>query len=72
MTTLIFVSLRLHELSLECMQWVLTSLKSDEMAPTERAVQSRIKEAFAYKTEPGEWEAIVAYLTIAQKRGEAS
>ena len=39
--------------------WVLRSLKNDEMIPTERAVQSRMKEVFDYKPEVPEWNDLI-------------
>jgi hypothetical protein len=38
MRTLSFISLQLEMISHECLQWVLLSLKRDEMTPTEKAV----------------------------------
>lgn len=49
-------------ISHESIKWVLTSLKKDEMTPTEKAVQSRIKEAFAFKIPSSLWEFIVEAL----------
>jgi hypothetical protein len=57
-----FISLRLEIITHECLTWVLLSLKKDEMTPTERAIQSRIKEAFAFKIGPTLWEYIVESL----------
>ena len=54
-----FYSMKLEILSLECLTWVLRSLRRDEMCPNERAVQSRIKEAFAYKIPALLWEKIL-------------
>ena len=56
MKTMSFISLRLDIITHECITWVLASLKRDEMTPTERAIQSRIKEAFAFKIGPTLWE----------------
>ena len=53
--TMFFTSLKLESLSMECLLWTLRSLKIDEMLPTERAVQSRIKEVFDFKVSPAEW-----------------
>ena len=47
--------MRLDSLSLEALTWVLRSLKRDEMMPTERAIQSRIKEAFDFKPSQVQW-----------------
>ena len=62
MKTLSFVSLQLEIITHECITWVLTSLRKDEMTPTERAVQSRIKEAFAFKITTPLWEYIMESL----------
>ncbi len=64
MKTLCFVSLQLDMISHECITWVLTSLKLDEMTPTERAVQSRIKEAFAYKISTPLWDSILDSISL--------
>lgn len=53
--TMFFTSLKLESLSLEGLLWTLRSLKIDEMLPTERAVQSRMKEVFDFKVTPNEW-----------------
>jgi hypothetical protein len=47
--TLVLLSIRLPLLSMESLAWVLKSLLKDEMCPNERAIQSRIKEAFGIK-----------------------
>jgi len=62
MKTLSFISLQMEIITHECISWVLTSLKKDEMTPTERAIQSRIKEAFAFKITSSLWECIVESL----------
>ena len=59
MKTLSFLSLALDLISHECIHWVLTSLRNDEMTPSERAIQSRIKEAFAFKIPAPLWECIM-------------
>lgn len=41
--------MRLEHLSIEGMHWVLRSLKIDEMIPHEKALHSRMKEAFSLK-----------------------
>ncbi|OMJ71694.1 hypothetical protein SteCoe_30024 [Stentor coeruleus] len=53
--TMFFTSLKLESLSLEVLLWTLRSLKVDEMLPTERAVQSRMKEVFDFKVSQAEW-----------------
>jgi len=51
-----FVSMRLDSLSLESLLWTLRSLKIDEMLPTERAIQSRMKEVFDFKPSNTQWQ----------------
>lgn len=47
--TLSFISLKLEIISYECISWVIKSLKIDDMTPSEKAIQSRVKEAFALR-----------------------
>lgn len=58
--TLCFVSLKLDVISYETILWALQSLKRDEMTPTEKAVQNRIKEAFALKVNNGVWKHLLS------------
>ena len=51
-----FISLKLEVISYETIMWALRSLQRDEMTPTEKAVQNRIKEAFALKVNNGVWK----------------
>ena len=44
-----FVSLKIQVLSHQCLQWVITSLRRDEMTPTDSAIKNRTKEAFDFK-----------------------
>lgn len=60
--TLHFISLKLEVMSLECLDWVLLSLSQDEMTPSERAIQSRVKEAFAFKLSNDVWREIMEVL----------
>ena len=55
----IFHSLNLDLISHESILWCLRSLKNDEMTPSEKAIQSRIKEAFWYKVTNWLWEHII-------------
>ena len=57
--TIFFTCLRIESLSYESIVWALRSLKQDEMLPTERAVQSRIKEVFDYKVPSSDWEVFI-------------
>ena len=57
--TVSFVSLKADCLSLELLLWTLRSLKNDEMLPTERAIQSRIKEAFDFKPTQQQWQQLL-------------
>jgi hypothetical protein len=56
------VSLRLDIISHQSIFWVLMSLKRDEMAPSERSILSRIKEAFALRISNGYWSFIYSYI----------
>lgn len=56
---LVFYSLKLEVISLESVIWALRSLKNDEMTPNEKAIQSRIKEAFSYKVNSRLWDKIM-------------
>ena len=49
------VSLKVENLSVKVLLWVLRSLKADEMISTEKAIQSRMKEAFDIKINPLMW-----------------
>jgi hypothetical protein len=64
--TLSFLSLQLEIISHECIAWVIASLKRDEMSPTEKALQNRIKEAFAFKIPTSLWEIIVESLEVTE------
>lgn len=57
--TVIFVSLKLEIVSLEALHWTLRSLKVDEMMPTERAIQSRMKETFDLKPSATQWTSLM-------------
>ena len=56
---LTLISVRLQFVTLESVQWVLKGLKRDGMCPNERAIQSRIKEAFGVKVSSHLWEVIL-------------
>ena len=71
MKTLSFISLQLEIISHECVQWVLQSLKKDEMTPTEKAVQSRIKEAFAFKIPSSLWDCVMEDLEGTDQKSSA-
>ena len=43
----------------ESLCWTIKSLKKDEMSPTYKAIQSRMKEAFAFKASLPTWELIL-------------
>lgn len=51
-----FVSLKIELVSLECLTWTLRSLCVDEMLPSEKAIQSRMREVFDCKPSPSEWQ----------------
>ena len=60
------VSLKIEVLSHQCLQWVITSLRRDEMTPTEAAIKNRTKEAFALKIYDEQWETIMSSIRAQQ------
>lgn len=54
-----FISLRLNQLSVEVLSWVVNSLKLDEMLPTERAILARLKDTFDYKPSQDQWSEFI-------------
>eukprot|EP00347_Sterkiella_histriomuscorum_P015661 403356177 len=59
---LTLISMRMTFISFESLLWVLKSLQMDEMAPNERAVQSRVKEAYGIKISSYLWEIILEFI----------
>lgn len=57
-----FASIRLKNVSLESVVWILKSLEKDEMTPIERAVQSRFKESFRIKMNTLQWSMLLEVL----------
>ncbi|OMJ85194.1 hypothetical protein SteCoe_13506 [Stentor coeruleus] len=55
------ISLKIEKLDQENLLWVLRSLKNDEMISTEKAIQSRIKEAFDFKVPQNTWSNFIEY-----------
>lgn len=55
-----FISLKVHSGSLECLTWTLRSLCLDEMLPSEKAIQARMREVFDYKPSTSDWENLLA------------
>ena len=53
------ISLKTEKLIHKVLLWVLRSLKNDEMISTEKAIQSRIKEAFDLKLSPQSWSQFI-------------
>lgn len=58
-TTTNFVSLRMENCSLECLIWTLRSLRLDEMLPSEKAIQARMREVFDFKPSPNDWQNLI-------------
>ena len=54
-----FVSLLVEASSLECLTWTLRSLCVDEMLPSEKAIQARMREVFDFKPTPIEWQNLI-------------
>ena len=61
-----FISLKIQVLSHQCLQWVITSLRRDEMTPSESAIKNRTKEAFDFKMTNEQWEAVMKSITTKQ------
>jgi hypothetical protein len=59
----VFISLKLEVVSLEAISWILASLRKNEMIPTEKAIQSRIKEAFALKVPIKIWDLLISQVS---------
>ncbi len=70
--SLLFISLKLEHFSLEALQWTLLSLKRDEMLPTERAIMSRVKEAFALRLQGQMWEGVIEAIARSVKSRKSS
>lgn len=64
-----YASLLLKSLSLEGLLWTLRSLKVDEMMPTERAIQSRVKETFEFKPSPEAWANLMEVCRTGDAKG---
>ena len=56
-----FLSLRVETISVECLTWVIRSIKADLMTPTEKLVLSRIKESFDLKVNSKLWLQVLKY-----------
>ena len=56
------VALKVEKMNAKVFLWVLRSLKADEMISTEKAIQSRIKEAFDLKMSPQAWVNFLEYV----------
>lgn len=54
-----YASIRLKNVSLESVNWILKSLEKDEMTPIERAIQSRFKESFGIKMNSPQWNKLL-------------
>jgi hypothetical protein len=55
----LIISLKVEKLSPKVLLWVLRSLKNDEMISTEKAIQSRLKEAFDLKVSVNYWNSFL-------------
>eukprot|EP00828_Plagiopyla_frontata_P015104 TRINITY_DN1962_c0_g1_i2.p1 TRINITY_DN1962_c0_g1~~TRINITY_DN1962_c0_g1_i2.p1 ORF type:complete len:537 (+),score=57.84 TRINITY_DN1962_c0_g1_i2:178-1788(+) len=56
----VFVSLQLDCLTMQSLIWVLRSIRQDLMTPTEKLIQSRIKQCFKLKLNQKQWDGIIA------------
>jgi hypothetical protein len=60
MKPLNLISLNLRVMTYQSLQWVILSLRNDEMTPSEKGLQSRIKEAFGLKLDAQVWEMLMS------------
>ncbi|CAD8132313.1 unnamed protein product [Paramecium octaurelia] len=58
-STINFYALAVKNLTFENLFWIIKSLKKDLITPTERLVQSRIKECYGFKYKRNEWDLII-------------
>ncbi|CAD8140976.1 unnamed protein product [Paramecium pentaurelia] len=61
-TKINFYALAVKKLTYENLFWVIKSIKKDLITPTERLVQSRIKECYGFKYSRYEWNHIINYI----------
>lgn len=61
-----YVAYIIDFLSVECLTWVIESIKEDKMTPNEKLIQSRLKESFDLKVSIKLWDSIVKYLQSCQ------
>jgi len=54
-----YFGILLDNLTIESLIWVVKSIKNDSMTPTEKLIQSRIKESYGLKIDPVQWKQIV-------------
>lgn len=66
------ISLKIQVLSHQCLQWVITSLRRDEMTPTESAIKNRTKEAFDFKLQNDHWEAIMKSIQMTSRSASSN
>lgn len=55
-----FISLKVENCNLEVLTWTLRSLCVDEMLPSEKAIQARMREVFDLKPSQTEWQNLMA------------
>lgn len=57
-----YVAYIIDYLSVECLTWVIESIKEDKMTPSEKLINSRLKESFDLKLSSKMWDSIIRYL----------
>lgn len=58
----IVISPFLTSLSLEAILWIILSIANDQMTPSDRLIQSRIKEFYGLPVRLDDWQAFISYL----------
>lgn len=61
-----YLSLKLQNISLECIVWILRSISLDSMKPTDQLIQSRLKECFAIQIK-SKWKSFIESLLQSDK-----
>jgi len=54
-----YIGMLLNVLTIESLVWIIRSIKSDLMTPTEKLILSRIKECYGLKIDPNYWKMLL-------------
>ena len=64
---LVFYSVRVSQISPDIMEWVLNSLKSEEITPTKQVIKTRLSKVFNLYIPNSSWKSINRTLTLHKK-----